>query len=443
MWEWLRNLREILHGSLWFIPALMTLFAMALAVLLLALDRVNAAKTSLPWLYQGDQQAAREVVGVIAVSVIGVAGVAFSITMVALSLAGSQFGSLQLASYLRDRLNQFVLGTFVGTFVYCLIVLGNISTGSEPVDIIPGYAVTAAFLLAIASLVAFIAFIHDIGQSLQAERLASRVGRWLLDSIHVLFPEQPAAPTVIAADLAGDRGTGYPVCAHQTGYLQAIEYERALHVAEHDDLVVCLERHAGDFVTEGTVIGRIHGAAPGREAMLARTLAECHVIGAVRTPTQDPEYAVHQLAQIAVRAMSPAINDPYTALICIDWMDAALRVLARRAMPSGFHHDHTGKLRLVTVHPGFAVVADAVFNKLRIAVRSHQQLLMRLVNMVANVIQDARRPEDLRVLARHLDWMAEDGEHMLPVARERALLRARYAEVRAVLEARMAALSAS
>ncbi|MGE0081797.1 MAG: DUF2254 domain-containing protein [Thiohalomonadaceae bacterium] len=440
MREWLRNLREILHGSLWFIPGLMTALAMALAGLALALDRAATLKTAPSWLYQGDQHAAREVVGVIAVSVIGVAGVAFSITMVALSLAGSQFGTLQLSSYLRDRLNQFVLGTFVGTFVYCLIVLGNIGVRSEPADVIPGYAVTVALLLAIASLAAFIAFIHNVGQSLQAERLASRVGRWLLDSIHAFFPDQPAVHAVTTADLPDREAPVQAVCAHQTGYLQTIEYERAVHIAVRDDLVVCLDRHAGDFVTEGTVIGRIYGAAPGREAALARELADCHLIGSVRTPTQDPEYSVHQLAQIAVRAMSPAINDPYTALICIDWMDAALRVLARRDMPSGFHHDRAGKLRLVAVQPGFPVVADAVFNKLRIAVRSHQQLMLRLVNMVESVVQDVHREEDLRVLARHLDWVAEDGEHMLPVAREREFLRARYAEVKAVLAARMAAV---
>jgi len=444
MWDWLKNLREILHGSLWFIPSLLAVLAMGLAVVMLALDRTLVHKTAPSWLYQGDQQAAREVVGVIAVSVIGVAGVAFSVTMVALSLAGSQFGSLQLVSYLRDRLNQFVLGIFVGTFIYCLIVLGNVGERMTPAEVIPEYAVTVAFLLAIASLVAFIAFIHNIGQSLQAERLASRVGGWLLESIHGLFPDQPAQhlPAGRREEASVAEQPVQTLRAHHTGYLQAIEYRRVMHIATHHDVLVYLERRAGDFMTEGTVIGRVHGAGDGRGEALAAELVDCHVIGSFRTPTQDPEYAVHQLAQIAVRAMSPAINDPYTALICIDWMDAALQLLARRDRPSRRHHDEAGRLRLVAVQPEFGVVADAMFNNLRIATRTHQAVLLRVVDMVANTARYACNEAVLHALTQHLDRLAEDGAHMLPVARERELLRVRCREVQAVLATRAAELIA-
>jgi uncharacterized membrane protein len=435
MWDRLKNLREILHTSLWLLPMLITGSGILLAIALLAADRRMTSRAIGLWLFPGGPEAAREVVGVIAGSVIGVGGVAFSITVVALSLAGSQYGSLQLVSYLRDRLNQFVLGTFVGTFVYCLIVLGNIGAASKANEQVPEFAVTMALLLAIGSLGAFIAFIHHLSQSLQAEQLAARVGKGLMATFCAMYPEwnERTADRDDAIAFPDAAEPWQPIKAPRTGYLQAVEHDRALAIATENDLLVLFSQRAGDFVTEGRVIGRFYPANHAKAQALAQALAGCHLVGNVRTPTQDPEYSVHQLAQIAVRALSPGINDPYTALICVDWLEAALLLLAGRGMRPGARRDAQGQVRLVAPPSGFDLVADAVFNKIRAASRSQRALMLRLADVIEHVAREVRHEDDRAVLHRHLHWLAEDAAQGLVVERERTELQVRCTEVEAVL----------
>lgn len=433
MRDWLKNLREILRAGLWLVPAVLIIAESLLALVVLALDRTRSLEPSGDWLFGGDKQAALAIVGTIADGVLTVGGVAFSITVVALALAGSQYGALQMASYLRDRLNQFVLGTFVGTFVYCLIVLGHMDVAGGS-DGVPEYAVTLAVLLGLLSLAAFIVLFHHLSQSLQAERLAARLGADLLARLHHMYPEKAERRREAADDGPADEtGPWTPILARETGYLQAIEYERALAIAIQHHAVVRLSRRAGDFITAGSPIGRLwHDGAEDRAAVAA-AIVRCHLIGRMRTPTQDPEYPVHQLAQIAVRALSPAINDPYTALICLDWLEAALRVLARGTIAPIACRDASGRLRIIAPHAGFAQVADAVFNKVRQAARPHRALMMRLVAMVENVAGVASRDEDRASLLMHLRQLAEDGAQGLAVERERAELRARCAAVETLL----------
>ena len=433
MWDWLKNLREILRAGLWLVPAVLIVAESLLALVVLALDRTRRLEPSGDWLFGGDKQAALAIVGTIADGVLTVGGVAFSITVVALALAGSQYGALQMASYLRDRLNQFVLGTFVGTFVYCLIVLGNMDAAGGS-DGVPEYAVTLAVVLGLLSLTAFIVLFHHLSQSLQAERLAARLGADLLAKLRSMYPEEAERRRETANDGPPDEaGPWTPVLARETGYLQAIEYKRALAIAIQHDAVVRLSQRAGDFITEGSPIGRLcHDGARDR-ADVAAAIARCHLIGHMRTPTQDPEYPVHQLAQIAVRALSPAINDPYTALICLDWLEAALRVLARGAIAPIACRDGLGRLRIIAPHAGFAQVADAVFNKVRQAARPHRALMMRLVAMVENVASVVSRDDDRNTLLMHLRLLDEDGAQGLAVERERVELHARCAAVETLL----------
>ncbi len=434
MRDWLKNLREILRAGLWFVPALLIVAATVLAHMVLAVDRARALEPSGDWVFGGGPEAAREIVGTIADGVLTVGGVAFSITVVALALAGSQYGALQMASYLRDRLSQFVLGTFVGTFVYCLLVLGNMDAAGGS-DGVPEYAVTLAVLLGLLSLAAFIVLFHHLSQSLQAERLAARLGADLLARLRHMYPEKAERRREAADDGPADEtGPWTPILARETGYLQAIEYKRALAIAIQHDAVVWLSQRAGDFITEGSPIGRLchHGARD--RADVAAAIARCHLIGHMRTPTQDPEYPVHQLAQIAVRALSPAINDPYTALICLDWLEAALRVLALGTIAPIACRDAHGRLRIIAPHAGFAQVADAVFNKVRQAARPHRALMMRLVAVVENVASVVSRDEDRGSLLTHLRLLAEDGAQGLAVERERAELRARCAAVETLLK---------
>jgi uncharacterized membrane protein len=197
-----------LRSSLWFLPAAMACLAVALAVSAVELDKAVADDwlQRLSWIYSGGAEGASLLLGTVAGSMIAIAGTVFSMTLVALSLASSQLGPRLLRNFMRDRSNQVVLGTFVATFVYCLLVLRTIRRADE-VAFVPHLAVSIGVLLAIASVGVLIYFIHHISVSIQADQVVARVGRVLEDGIDRLFPQHlgllgsKAAEAPIHADL--------------------------------------------------------------------------------------------------------------------------------------------------------------------------------------------------------------------------------------------------
>jgi uncharacterized membrane protein len=282
----LRNLRQVLRDSLWFLPTIMSLVAVVAAFGLLAWDRALPQEPQSQWLFSGDPDGARAILATIATSVMTLAGVAFSVTVVALALAASQFGSLLLASYLRDRMSQAVLGTFVAAIIYSLLVLGNL--GGEN-GLVPYRAVNASLAFAIATLVAFVMFIHSLSQSLRAERLAASVGSDLIHAVKSTFPAANSGPFATPVFPVEPSAPGWSVTNITTGYVQAIEWDKLVELAEANDLLLRIGIKAGDFVTEGTPLGSAIGDTEEDRAALARSIATHVLIGHQRTPTQDPE----------------------------------------------------------------------------------------------------------------------------------------------------------
>lgn len=236
-------------------------------------------------------------------------------------------------------------------------------------------AVSFSLVLALASLVAFVVFINHLAQSMQSERLASRIGEGLLRAVAELFPEELGS----GPDLATENSSlprhleseAWEIMAPATGYLQAIESDSLLALAKERGLLLRLLARPGDFVSPGTAVASVLCGDGVERNRVARDIQSRILIGRQRTPTQDPEYAVHQLAQTAVHALSPGINDPYTALTCIDWLEAALQLLAKRRIPAETRFDEQGHLRVIAPGTGFEPMANAAFNKIRHAGR-HQ-----------------------------------------------------------------------
>lgn len=226
----LRALWEYRRGTYWAIPSAMAVSALGLSVGMIQLDEAATARLvdRLSWVYTGGPEGARAVLSTIAASMITVAGVTFSITIVALPLASQQFGRL-LRSFLRDLGNQVVLGTFVSTFIYCLLVLRTVR-GSDDEDFVPHLAVTVGVVLAMLSLGVLIFFIHHVATSIQASRIIANVADDLEGAINRLFPD------AIGEDSATASWGGTPpdessavdersreVRATATGYVQAID----------------------------------------------------------------------------------------------------------------------------------------------------------------------------------------------------------------------------
>jgi uncharacterized membrane protein len=420
----LAHLWESLRTSYWFVPTLMTAGAVGLSFASVHFDGLVKVKwvRTVGWIWAGSPEGARQVLSTIAGSMITVAGVAFSINIVALTLASSQFGPRLLRNFVRDLGNQVVLGTFVSTFVYCLLVLRTVR-GGEGVEFVPYLSVTLGVAFALASLGVLIYFIHHVAGTIQAEHLIASVAGELEDAIGHMFPEKLGEPGAQAIEEPRGQapeeieGEGALVGADRSGYLQAVDDEKMMSIASEEDLVLELLRVPGHFVTEGGALVRIRPRARAGGGVEDR-IREAFIIGRRRTPTQDPEYAVHSLVEIGVRALSPGINDPFTAMTCLDWLGAALSELARRQIPSRYRYGDQGRLRVIAAGTDFPQMADAAFNQIRQYGRNSVSVLLRLLDTIAAIAEHVRRVEDRASLLRHAGQVAQDAREALTNERD-------------------------
>ena len=396
---------DSLRGSFWFLPAVLTAVAVGLSFVTVAVDRGTEAEGEhlFGWTYRGGPDGARGVLGTIAGSMITVAGVVFSITVVALSLASSQFGPRLIRNFTRDRGNQLVLGTFVATFVYCLLVLRTVN-GTEKATFVPELGVTVGVALALASLGVLIYFIHHIAVSIQVSTVIERVAAELITTVDELYPEEFGEGAAPAGRPAPDPpADARPVRAKSAGYIIAVDAEAVMHVATEHDLVVYLPLPPGRFVREGDVVARVVSAAGNLPDGAADALQEGVQVGPNRTGYQDVEFSLLQLTEIAVRAMSPGVNDPFTAAECVDRLGQAFSQLAARTFPSPVQADPGGRVRVVAARPTFPQLLDAALDPIRYHSRASAFVLARLLEALAGLAERATLPADRAAVRAHVD----------------------------------------
>lgn len=356
-----------LQDSLWFVPAIMTSTAIVLALLLVRVDQrlLLDRRANVAWLFGGGAEGARGVLAAIAGTMITVTGVVFSITIVALQLASSQFSPRVLRNFTGDRGNQFVLGAFIGTFTFALLVLRSVRSATEDGQLfVPSVSVTAAIILALACMGLLIYYIHHAARSIQASVVIERAARDTFALIDVLFPEAVGRPSGVSATAESlPTALGATVRAVDSGYVQAIGEDVLFDLAERHALVVRLEPRIGEFVLPGAPIATVWPASVGDD---------CHdairggvVLGSERTSRADVELGIRQLADIALKALSPGINDPTTATICIDRLAEALVRLACRPRPQEARASEDGKSRLVLQGPPWERLVEVAFAQVR------------------------------------------------------------------------------
>lgn len=354
------DLWDRLRTSFWFLPSLMAGAAVALSFAMLEIDaRLGATIVrNVGWLYRFGPEGARTLLSSIATSMITVAGLTFSITMVTLQLATSQFGPRLLRNIIRDRGNQVVLGTFVATFLYCLLVLRTVR-GTDGSSFVPHLSAAVGVVLAVISIAVLIYFIHHVASTIRIESLLAALASEARASIERLYPEpigrnphgeaRPAPAHVRVPDFDLDARR---ICGDEGGYVQAIDADELVRVAREFDIVVRIDAPPGRFVDARTPLLTAVPAAKVSERCASR-LVSAVVVGLDRTPVQDLEYAIRRLVEVGQRAMSPGMNDPTTALYCIDRLVEAFEVLAGREPPSPLRLDEDGRLRVVA-EPGDA-----------------------------------------------------------------------------------------
>ena len=430
---WLRLL-----DTLWFVPAALVLAGIVLAVALVELSAVvdRELLVKLPRVFGASADGSRALLGAVASSMITVAGLSFSLTMVAVTQASSQYTPRILRNFVRDRANQVVLGVFVAIFAYCLVVLRTIRGGREDgVDeFVPSIAVLAGVLAAIAGVGVLVFFVHHIATTLQASNILARVARETVGAIDRLFPDElgeEEPPTAgAAADDAVPATAWSPVPAAATGYIQAVDSDALLRLAGRRDCIVRMERGVGEFVVEGTPIAAIapqRAARGGEQAQrpdggLSRTVAARFVIAEYRTVEQDAAFGVRQLVDVALKALSPGVNDTTTAVSCVDYLGAVLVRAAGRRIESPARGDD-GEVLVIARGPTFASLLAESVDEIRQHARGNVSVLARLLEALAWVAGAAGTPGRRRLVAEQVALVAAAAERSVESEHDRGRLR--------------------
>ncbi|MDT8442133.1 MAG: DUF2254 domain-containing protein [Desulfuromonadales bacterium] len=421
------------RSSFWFLPALMAGGAMVLAFATVALDTQVTDWLALNWglTFTGGAEGGSSLLGAIAGSMITIAGVVFSMTLVALSLASSQLGPRLLRNFMRDTTTQMVLGTFVATFLYCLLVLRTIRRAEEIV-FVPHLSVTLGVLLAVVSVGVLIYFIHHVSVSIQANEIVARVGTELIEGIERLFPENigrgaPRIPTEPphAGFLDMFDREARPIVSAGDGYLQYVDGDTLMALAMQEDVVIRLERRPGHYVVAAGPLALVWPGSRVTDQLVAR-VNTAFALGNQRTSGQDIEFAVNQLVEIAIRALSPGVNDPFTAMTCVDRLGSALCRLAQRDMSSPYRHDTQGQLRVIAPVITFPDITDVAFDQIRQYGRTSTAVTIRLLETIARVASSAYRPEDRAALLRHAEMIARGAREGLPEEEDRQKVEERF-----------------
>jgi uncharacterized membrane protein len=433
--------RESLRTTLWFVPTLQVLGAAVLFALTYAIDRAayDGDLTLPSWVNNGNADAARSILVGIAAAVITVIGLVFSITIVALTLASTQFGPRMLRKFVRDRGTQVTLGTFVATSVYAVLGLGSISHGARG-DFVPHLGITVAFVLVLADLGLLIYFIHHVAASIQLPQVIASIASDLSAAIEA----EAIAGDGYAEGLEARRGlspaelatrieeAGAVVPATRSGYLQFVGYETLVAIAAENDAVVRLLYRPGHFVVDGLPLARVWPAEAAAD--VARALDRAHATGPHRTLTQDLAFAIDQLVEIAIRALSPAVNDTFSALTCIDWLGDGLCQVSAGWNPRDVHRDADGRIRVIAVEASYARLVERSFDKIRQAGRGMPAVMMRQLEALARIMEYTATAEQRAVLLAQAAMILRSSEEAIAEEADRADVQRRYDSVMAVVE---------
>lgn len=436
--------RDRLRSSYWFLPTIMLAISAGLAWLTIMLDHATNPENLPvvgPFLYAGSTEGAREILGTIAASMITVAGVVFSITIVSLQLASAQFGPRILSNFMRDRGQQATLGTFVSAFLYSLLILRVLR--SDDSSSVPHLSVTVAVTIAVAGLLVLIYFVHHVATVIQAPNLVAAIAEELRVATDSLFPDpEPVEGVEKASTQRGlpadfdDRSRR--VEARQVGYVQTINLQRLMEISREHDLVIRLDVRPGRFVARRATFALAYPRARVPDGV-ADEIADALVVGARRSHQQDIEFPIRQLTEVAMRALSPSVNDPFTASTCVEHAGAGLCELATRRMPSPHLVDESGALRIVARDPvTWDKLVGVAFDQVRQGAAFHVPVFIHLLESLARVASCVGQVERLQPLEREARLVLQAAEENLPAATDRQSVQQRYDAFHAVVERRRA-----
>ena len=429
----LKKLWLDLNSSLWFLPSLIVAGSVILALVLVEFDKQIGGNwiDGYPRLFGVEPSGSRDMLGTVAGSMITVAGIVFSIVIVALSLTSTQYTPRILRNFMRDQINQVVLGVFVGIFTYCIVVLRTIRGGDDEHVFVPSIAVIVGVLLALVGIGFLIYFIHHIAVSIQASSIIAAVFDETIEVTDEIFPHRLGenAPDQELERLekftSGIEWRSVPATA--TGYIQNIDIEGLLNLTGKLGIIVRMEQGVGEFVIAGAPLVSIAEFAPNGGIKLdektSRNLNRLYAIDDFRTIDQDVAFGIRQIVDIVMKALSPGVNDTTTAVICIDYLTAIVSHLAVRPFPTHFRYADE-RLRVIAKSPSFTDLLDLAFNQTRQNAGNNVAIILRSLNGLEKIafrlrdgcdlhdkqknLPPADRKLRLEAVARHLQMIVDD-----------------------------------
>src|SRR5580658_2473276 len=422
--------REVLRTSLWFVPSLEVVAAIGLFIGTLAADRAAyRGDFTLPgWVISGSADAARQILTAIAAAIITVVGVVFSIILVTLTLASTQFGPRMLRNFIRDRGTQLTLGTFVATFVYSVLALWSIGQGDHG-DFVPHISITVTLVLMVVDLGVLIYFLHHIAVQIQLPQVIGIIAGGLAGAIDL----QAGDPTVgadarYAALLIADiDGPGGDVAAPRSGYLQYIQHRTLVNIATEKDAVIHLRYRPGHFLVQGHPYATVWPASAADQ--VARELARGHSTGPYRTLAQDVSFGIDQLVEICIRALSAAVNDTFTALTCIDWIGDSLCKVTGRWQPTRVYRDADGAVRVIATETTYARLVQRSFEKVRQSGHGMPAVLIRQLDALQKIMERATAAKDQQLLLEQAAMLERLSARSVGEESDRADVTAAYQRV--------------
>ena len=422
-----QKLLSDLTDAFWIVPGSMVIAGVIAGIGFVELDRSGLIPQSLldsPWLYNGGATGARTLLGAVASSTIGVAGTVFSITIAALALAAGQMGPRLLRNFTRDRGNQVTLGVFLGTFSYALMVLRSVRGQSEG-EFIPHLSLGIGILLAFACVATLVYFVGHMASRINVDTVVELVSEDLSAAIKRLTTDerQPAPPD--SAFWRHARILRNP----GRGYLQHLAGDQlADWAAEHQTSILLLVR-PGDYVFPGVPIAVMTPQVDGAEAAIRNATA----LATERKSSDDLEFAVRQLVEVAVRALSPGINDPHTAISVLDRLGAALCEIAPLHLRNGVYV-RADQPVLVVPSIEYAGLVDAMLHMIRQNAAGKPSVIIRILEVLAAVVTCEHDPVRVAALQRHADLALVAAEHNISVAADLEAVRASHKTFAATLQ---------
>lgn len=401
-----------LRTGFWFVPSLMLVLSVALAMAMIHLDEVYdpGIQSSIKWAYSGGPQGARSLLTTIAGSMITAASVTFSLASVALSIASQQYGSRVLRNFMRDRITQILLGTFTSTFMYSVFVVRDIRGTTTESGFVPAISTTVAIALSLVSLILLVVFVHHISTSIRASHILLVIRRDLDEALPHLYPSTSGCTykhKVDPAELAQRATT--PVLCRKGGYLQSVDMEALLKAARRKDVVIETTVRPGDHLIPECNLAQVRGAASLPEDEM-NLIHDAFIVGEERTPAQDIRYQFQQLTQVVVRALSPGINDPFTAMTGIDQIASGIARLARQGPAETARSDDEGHLRVIAAAPQLDELLDETVGHIALYGASDRFVMARLrrvLDLAEPHLEQQPEWKGMHALRRQLDTLEQ------------------------------------